>query len=88
MSRLLLLAGLAGLSPAAVVAQCLAARPDASFDFAAAPNPLFATDFTGDPLGEFPAGLIFRQGAMEVVQWEGKRALKASASSVLAHVSF
>jgi hypothetical protein len=50
----------------------------------AASNTLFQTDFSGDAIGEFPKGLEFKTGAMEVAEWQGKRALKASAPSALA----
>lgn len=84
MRPLLLLAGLAGLLPVAAAGQCLAARPGSPFDFTPGTQPIYSTDFGTDQLGEFPAGLLFRQGAMEVALWEGKRALKASAPSALA----
>lgn len=83
MKQPFLWAGLLAIGPAGLAAQCLMARPGSPFDFAAGPQTIFATDFSQDPLGEFPAGLEFKQGAMEVAQWQGKRALKASAPSAL-----
>ena len=83
MRRLLLLASLVAW-PSFARAQCLAARAGSPYDFAAAANTLFQTDFSGDAVGEFPKGLEFKTGAMEVAEWQGKRALKASAPSALA----
>jgi len=65
-------------------AQCLTARPGAPSDFKSAANTLFETDFSGDPVGEFPRALQFKTGALEVVEREGKHALRASSPSGLA----
>lgn len=70
--------------PAPVAAQCLLARPGSPYDFRAGSTTLFATDFRSDPLGEFPEGLEFLQGAMEVARWRGQPALKAASASALA----
>jgi hypothetical protein len=84
MRRLLLPAALLLIGPVRVEAQCLAVRAGSPYDFVAASNTLFQTDFSGDAIGEFPKGLEFKTGAMEVAEWQGKRALKASAASALA----
>ena len=84
MTRLLLPAALLVIVPVRAEAQCLAARAGSPYDFVAASNTLFQTDFSGDAIGEFPKGLEFKTGAMEVAEWQGKRALKASAPSALA----
>ena len=69
------------VAPAAVEAQCYAAREGSPYDFAAAAGNLFATDFEGDPVGEFPAGLEYKAGSLEVATWQGRKALKASSQS-------
>ena len=84
MRQWLLFAGLVIASPARSPGQCLSARPGSPFDFAPGSQSILSTDFSGDALGEFPSNLVFLQGAMEVVQYQGKRALKASAPSALA----
>ncbi len=63
-------------------AQCIAGTSP-GFDFTPGARVLFATDFSQDKLGDFPAGLEFKTGAMEVSLWDGKPALKASAPSAL-----
>src|SRR5688572_945443 len=60
--------------------QCIAGSSP-GFDFSPAAQVLFATDFSGDKVGDFPAGLEFKSGAMEVSVWQGKPALKASSPS-------
>ena len=84
MKRLLLLMAILVISPGGADAQCLAARSGSPYDFSAAANTLFQTDFGGDAVGEFPKELEFKTGSMEVAEWQGKRALKASAPSALA----
>jgi hypothetical protein len=84
MRRLLLAMALLVVGAVRTGAQCLAARAGSPYDFVAASNTLFQTDFSGDAIGEFPKGLEFKTGAMEVAEWQGKRALKASAPSALA----
>lgn len=79
-----LLAGALALAAAgSAAAQCLAGSSP-NYDFVTAPQVLFETDFTRDPVGDFPQRLEYKTGAMEVGEWEGLRALKASSSSVLA----
>ena len=84
MTRLLLPAALLLIAPVRAETQCLAARTGSAYDFVAASNTLFQTDFAGDDIGDFPKGLEFKTGAMEIAEWQGKRALKASAPSALA----
>lgn len=79
--RAFLLLGLALGAPASGAAQCYMAAPGSSFDFVATGPALFETDFGGDAPGDFPNGLEFREGAMEVATWRGQRALRASAQS-------
>lgn len=84
MRRLIALAVVVAIGPASAGAQCLSARPGSPYDFAAGGSTLFQTEFSSDAVGEFPKVLEFKQGAMEVAEWQGKRALKASAPSALA----
>ncbi|MGE5926055.1 MAG: hypothetical protein ACM357_01780 [Gemmatimonadota bacterium] len=81
--RFFILAGLAAAlgSPATAFAQCYTAREGAAYDFVPAGGTLYATDFSGDAPGDFPASLEFKEGAMEVVRWRGQPALKASSPS-------
>ena len=60
--------------------QCIAGSSP-GFDFLPGPQLLFFTDFTGDKVGDFPSGLEFKTGALEVGVWQGKPALKASSPS-------
>lgn len=83
MRSLLLLAGFAVATPGAVAAQCYMAREGSRYDFAAGGQTLFQTDFSGDGIGDFPSGLQFKSGAMEVAVWQGRNALRASAPSAL-----
>jgi hypothetical protein len=77
----LLLAALALGLPAALHSQCYTAREGSPYDFVAAAGSLFHTDFSTDPVGEFPAGLEYKEGSMEVALLRGRRALKASSQS-------
>lgn len=79
--RLLILACLTLAAPATAVAQCYMAREGSPYDFTAASGTLYENDFSGEPLGDFPASLEFKQGSMEVARWNGRNALKASSPS-------
>jgi hypothetical protein len=79
--RFLILAGLALAAPATAMAQCYMARDGSPYDFTAAGGILYQNDFSGDPPGDFPASLEFKQGSMEVARWNGRPVLKASAPS-------
>jgi hypothetical protein len=78
---LIILASVSVAAPATATAQCYTARDGSPYDFTAAGGTLYQTDFSGDPLGDFPASLEFKQGAMEVARWNGRPALKASTAS-------
>lgn len=52
-----------------------------SYDFKAGERTLFATDFGEDNLGDFPRGLSFGNGNMEVVEWGGKRYLRINSAA-------
>ena len=49
--------------------------------FTPAPNVLFATDFSQDPIGSFPKGLQYVRGSLEVVSVGGVPMLRASSAS-------
>jgi OmpA-OmpF porin, OOP family len=53
----------------------------ANYDFVPGQRTLFYSDFTDDQVGNFPQRLEFEDGSMEVVEIDGKRALKASSAS-------
>jgi OOP family OmpA-OmpF porin len=53
----------------------------ANYDFVPGQRTLFYTDFTDEEVGNFPRRLQFKSGSMEVVELDGKRALKASDAS-------
>lgn len=50
----------------------------ANYDFVPGQRTIFYTDFTDEEVGNFPRRLQFKSGSMEVVELDGKRALKAS----------
>jgi OOP family OmpA-OmpF porin len=50
----------------------------ANFDFVPGARPIFVEDFTRDRVGNFPKRLELQHGTFEVVDWEGKRWLRAS----------
>ena len=52
-----------------------------NYDFVRGERILFAEDFSGDRVGDFPRSLEFVNGNMEVVEWEGGRALRSSGDS-------
>jgi len=53
----------------------------ANYDFVPGGRILFADDFTRDVVGDFPRRLEFKSGALEIVESEGTRWLRASADS-------
>lgn len=52
-----------------------------TFDFEPGERVLFTEDFAGDNLGDFPRRLEFIQGNMQVVEWSGRRFLRADAKN-------
>lgn len=54
-----------------------------NFDYVPGDRPLFVEDFTRDRVGNFPRRLEFREGAFEVVDWNGQRLLRATEKSRL-----
>ena len=53
----------------------------ANYDFVPGEKVLFADDFSKDVVGDFPRRLEFKSGALEIVESEGTRWLRASADS-------
>lgn len=77
---LLLGAALLSLLGRSASGQCIVGSSP-SFDFSPGGQVLYSTDFSGDKVGDFPSGLEFKTGALEVGVWQGKPALKASSPS-------
>ena len=50
----------------------------ANYDFVPGERVLFADDFSDDVVGDFPRRLEWVRGNMEVVEWEGRRLLRAT----------
>ena len=82
------------LLPALLAAAALAAAPRtaeapaeelkpgegawANYDFKPGDRILYASDFSGDEVGDFPKSMEFKSGALETVEWQGARWLRAS----------
>ena len=47
-----------------------------NYDFKPGEKPLFVEDFTRDSVGDFPKRLEFKDGNMEVAEWQGGRYLR------------
>ncbi|MBA3891113.1 MAG: OmpA family protein [Gemmatimonadaceae bacterium] len=54
----------------------------ANYDFVPGTQPLYVDDFIRDNVGDFPRRMEFQAGALEIVEWNGARYLRASARSV------
>lgn len=50
-----------------------------NYDFVPGERILFADDFTNDRVGDFPRRFEFREGNMEIAEWQGQRFLRATA---------
>jgi len=50
----------------------------ANYDFVPGERVLFADDFAGEYVGDFPRRLTYVRGNLEVVEWEGRRLLRGS----------
>jgi len=73
----------AGTASAAVSTSPSDKKVWANYDFVPGQRTIFFTDFTDDQVGNFPQRLDFKNGQMEVVEFEGgQRALKASSDAV------
>jgi len=70
----------AAATPAGGAGRADAARPGegawANYDFKPGERVLFADDFSRDQVGDFPRRLEFKDGSMEVVEWNGGRWLR------------
>jgi OOP family OmpA-OmpF porin len=68
--------------PASAAAAETVLRPGegawANYDFKPGDRPLFTDDFTRDEVGDFPRRLDLKEGNMEVVEWQGRRLLRAT----------
>ena len=53
----------------------------ANYDFKPGDRILYASDFSGDEVGDFPKSMEFKSGALETVEWQGTRWLRASQDS-------
>jgi outer membrane protein OmpA-like peptidoglycan-associated protein len=53
----------------------------ANYDFKPGERILYASDFSGDEVGDFPKSMEFKSGALETVEWQGSRWLRATADS-------
>jgi outer membrane protein OmpA-like peptidoglycan-associated protein len=53
----------------------------ANYDFKPGERILFFDDFTKDEVGDFPRRMEFKSGALEIVEWEGARWLRANQTS-------
>ncbi len=72
-------------TPAAAGGKAEALKPGegawANYDFKPGDRPLYVDDFTGDEVGDFPKRMEFKSGALEIVEWQGTRYLRASGDS-------
>ncbi len=53
----------------------------ANYDFKPGDRVLYVDDFTGDEVGDFPKRMEFKEGALEIVDWQGTRYLRATHDS-------
>ena len=53
----------------------------ANYDFKPGDRILFASDFSGDEVGDFPRSMEFKSGALETVEWQEARWLRATQDS-------
>ena len=74
-------AGQAGNAPANTSSRSIGAGVWANYDFVPGERVLFADDFSGDRIGNFPRRLEFVSGTMEVVQLDDSRYLRATSDS-------
>lgn len=50
----------------------------ANYDFRPGERPLFIADLAEDEVGNFPRRLVLKSGNMEIVEWQGRRFLRAT----------
>jgi outer membrane protein OmpA-like peptidoglycan-associated protein len=69
-------------APASSGAPAAAMKPGegawANYDFIPGETPLFVEDFSKDRVGNFPQRLEFVEGNMEIIEWQGRRFLRAT----------
>jgi outer membrane protein OmpA-like peptidoglycan-associated protein len=53
----------------------------ANYDFKPGDRILYASDFSGDEVGDFPKSMEFKGGGLELVEWQGSRYLRANEDS-------
>ena len=53
----------------------------ANYDFKPGDRALYVDDFTADEVGDFPKRMEFKTGALEIVEWQGGRYLRATSDS-------
>jgi outer membrane protein OmpA-like peptidoglycan-associated protein len=53
----------------------------ANYDFKPGDRVLYIDDFTKDEVGDFPRRMEFKAGALEIVEWQGSRWLRATEDS-------
>jgi outer membrane protein OmpA-like peptidoglycan-associated protein len=75
-----------GAAPAAsTAAKADALKPGegawANYDFKPGDRALYVDDFTADEVGDFPKRMEFKSGALEIVEWQGARYLRATSDS-------
>lgn len=58
------------------------AAAEAGYDFEAGDRTVFAEAFADDDVGDFPRRLEFMDGNLEVVEWDGRRWLRARSTSM------
>ncbi len=56
--------------------------PWANYDFVPGDRVLAVTDFSDEEVGDFPRELEYVRGNMEIVEWRGRRLLRATSTSV------
>jgi len=64
--------------PSAAAAMAPGEGAWANYDFVPGEMPLFIDDFSKDRVGNFPQRLEFLDGNMEIVEWQGRRFLRAT----------
>jgi OmpA-OmpF porin, OOP family len=68
-------------APASTAAQRVGEGAWANYDFVPGERVLFADDFSGDRVGNFPRRLEFVNGTMEIVEMHGGRYLRATSDA-------
>lgn len=56
----------------------------ANYDFTPGDDILFADDFSGDEVGDFPRRFALVEGSFEIIEWNGARQLRATSNGLVA----